>query len=135
MASNVNFRTPPPPPPSSDDGPTVIVVVFVSFGFIFFVALGFFALWCIITKRKKKTVQETDLISADEHLRVKEAIVEGPHGPQTVVLSVEDDKHIEEKIMKNEELGGKSHMHAKSGEVKTIDLEAGESSSNPRIQT
>lgn len=95
----------PPPPPSPDNGPTVIIVVFVSFvGCFFFAAFCFFALWCLIKKRKQKTVNETDIIRTDEHLRVKEAIVQGPNGPEAVVLSIEDDKHIQEDIIKNEKM-------------------------------
>lgn len=133
MASPVNSRhfPAPPPPSSSDNSTTVIIVVFISFGCLFFVAFCLFALWCFVSKRRnrKKTVQETDLIHANEHRRIKEAIVEGPHGPHAVVLSVEDDKHFDEKIIKNEKLG--KNMHAESSEiVASRDIESGESSSN-----
>ncbi|KAK4429569.1 protein TRACHEARY ELEMENT DIFFERENTIATION-RELATED 6 [Sesamum alatum] len=142
MASFPHFPTPPPPfrpitpsppPPSSpDNGPTVIVVVFISFGSVFFLALCLFALWCLIKKRKGKAVEETDIICTDKHRRVKEAIVEGPHGPETIVLSIEEDKHIEEEIVKNEKVEGKN-MHAKSGQTTVTDPVAGESSSKPSI--
>ncbi|KAL2232283.1 uncharacterized protein LOC105179787 [Sesamum indicum] len=122
-------RVPPPPPP--DNGPTVIVIVFISFGSVFFIAFCLFALWYLIKKRKKKAVQETDIIRTDKHLRVKEAIVEGPHGPETVVLSIEEDKDTEEEIVKNEKVEGKD-MHAKSGQTPVTPW-AGESSSRPRI--
>ncbi|KAL0351579.1 UNVERIFIED_CONTAM: protein TRACHEARY ELEMENT DIFFERENTIATION-RELATED 7A [Sesamum calycinum] len=123
---------PPPPPLSPDNGPTVIVIVFISFGSVFFVAFCLFALWCLIKKRKKKAVQETEIVRTDKHLRVKEAIVEGPHGPETVVLSIEEDKHTEEEIVKNEKVEGKD-MVSKSGQTTVTDPVAGESSSKPRI--
>ncbi|KAK6115006.1 hypothetical protein DH2020_007275 [Rehmannia glutinosa] len=130
--------TPPPPPTSPDDGPIVIIVIFVSFGCIFFLAFFMFALWCLIKKRKKKTVEveETDVIRTDKHRKVKEAIVQGPHGPQVVVLSIEEDKHTQKQIIKNEKVEEKKQMHAKSGELIATDhIEAGESSSsnNPSI--
>ncbi|KAL2533827.1 tracheary element differentiation-related 6 [Abeliophyllum distichum] len=131
MASPVNsphFPT-PPPPPSPNNSTTVIIVVFVSFACLCFLAFCLFALWCFISKRyKKKTLQETDIIHSKEHRSIKGAIVEGPRGPHSVVLSVEDDKHIEEEIIKNEKLG--KNMHAKSPEIiDSKDIESGESSS------
>ena len=41
-------------------------------------------------------VQEIDIIHADKHLKIREAIVPGPHGPQSVTISIEDDMHIDE---------------------------------------
>ncbi|GFQ02381.1 hypothetical protein PHJA_002382100 [Phtheirospermum japonicum] len=126
-----------PPPLSShddDEGPTVIIVVFVSFGFIFFTVFCLFALWCLLRKRKKKTVEveeEIDIIRTDKHRRVKEAIVQGPHGPKTVILSVEEDKHVQKEIIKNEKKMEAEKIDAKSGEITTADIETGESSSNP----
>ncbi|KAL0314415.1 UNVERIFIED_CONTAM: protein TRACHEARY ELEMENT DIFFERENTIATION-RELATED 6 [Sesamum angustifolium] len=96
----------------------------------FTVAFCLFALW--FKKRKKKAVQETEIIRTDKHLRVKEAIVEGPHGPETVVLSIEEDKHTEEEIVKNEKVEGKD-MVSKSGQTTVTDPVAGESSSKPRF--
>ncbi|KAH6824114.1 hypothetical protein C2S53_011999 [Perilla frutescens var. hirtella] len=105
---------PPPPPPSPDNGSTVIVVVFISFGGFFFAAFCCFALWCSIKRRKqKKMINETDIIRTDEHLRVKEAIVQGPNGPEVVVLSIEDDKHTQEEIIKNEKMET-VHLHGKA---------------------
>lgn len=69
-------------------------------------------------------MNETDIIRTDEHIRVKEAIVQGPNGPEIVVLSIEDDKHTQEEIIKNEKMEMKHlHTNAKSGET-----EAGNSS-------
>ncbi|KAL3504287.1 hypothetical protein ACH5RR_034128 [Cinchona calisaya] len=67
-----------------------------------FVPCSLLVLWCFIKKGKKKTaVQETEIINIDEHLKVKEATVEGPRGPKTVVQSVEDDVHVNEIDIKN----------------------------------
>ncbi|KAK6114995.1 hypothetical protein DH2020_007264 [Rehmannia glutinosa] len=110
MASFPHITPPPPLPTSPDDGPT----------------------------RKKKTVEveETDVIRTDKHRKVKEAIVQGPHGPQVVVLSIEEDKHTQKQIIKNEKVEEEKQMHAKSGElIATDQTETGESSSsnNPSI--
>ncbi|RYR54823.1 hypothetical protein Ahy_A06g030091 isoform C [Arachis hypogaea] len=67
-----------------------------------------FALFCWVQKRKKKT-EETDIIHIDEHKKIKETIVPGPFGTQTVVISVEDDVHIDEEIKKKTEEGGHHH--------------------------
>ncbi|KAL6311143.1 hypothetical protein AAG906_025692 [Vitis piasezkii] len=104
---------PPPPSPSPDSHPTVIIIVFVSLGGLFFLAFLSVALCCFLKKRKKKMVQETDIIKVDEHLTVKEAIVPGPHGEKAVVLFVDDDVHIQEEIRKNEKFG-QGHLHGKS---------------------
>ncbi|XP_015934403.1 protein TRACHEARY ELEMENT DIFFERENTIATION-RELATED 7A-like [Arachis duranensis] len=96
---------PVPTPPSPDNHhPTIIVIVFVSFGGLLFLSVLAFALFCLIKKMKKKK-QETDIIHFDEHRHVTEAIVPGPCGEQVVVLSVDDDVHIDEEIIKNEEFG------------------------------
>ncbi|XP_073148431.1 uncharacterized protein [Henckelia pumila] len=126
----VPILPPPPPPPSPDHGPTIIIVMFVSFGCIFFLAFCLLALWCFMKKRKKTTIQETDIIRADEHLKIKEEIVEGPYGRQAIVLSIEDDKHVEEEIIKTEKFQSGKQMASKS---KELDIEGGESSSNASV--
>ncbi|KAK9944072.1 hypothetical protein M0R45_009656 [Rubus argutus] len=88
---------------STPNHPTVIVIVFISFVSVFFLAFLAVALCYFITKRKKKsTIQETEKIQFDNRRKIKEVIVEGPHGPQAVVLSIEDDVHIDEELKKNE---------------------------------
>lgn len=59
---------------------------------------------------------------------MKEAVVSGPHGAQAVVLTIEDDVHIEEEIRKNEKLG--NGMHEKSKDNIVGALGAGEPSSS-----
>lgn len=52
-------------------------------------------------------VQKTEAINADEqHLKVQEAIVPGPHGKQSVLLSMEEDVHFHEASKMNETVGG-----------------------------
>ncbi|XP_073294813.1 uncharacterized protein [Primulina huaijiensis] len=123
---------PPPPQPSPDNGQTIIIVVFVSLGCIFFLAFCLLALWCFMKKRKKTTIQETDMVRTDEHLKIKEAIVEGPNGTQAIVLSIEDDKHVEEEIVKTEKFQLGKKMATKSWELDN-DIEGGESSSNVSV--
>ncbi|XP_068322491.1 protein TRACHEARY ELEMENT DIFFERENTIATION-RELATED 7A-like [Pyrus communis] len=110
----------PPPSPSPDNNPTVIVIVFISFGSVFFLAFLAVSLLCFIKRRKKKTIQETNFIHIDKHRKMKEAIVEGPNGPQAVVLSVEDDVHVDEEIRKNETIAHEG-LH---GEVKSSDVQS-----------
>lgn len=125
-------RAPPPPPPSppSDNHPTVIVIVLISFGSLFFFAFLAAALFCFLKKKKKKAVQEVEIIHVDEHKNVK-AIIPGPHGTQSVILSVEDDVHIGEVIGKKETFGH-AGLHAKSaqGESGSTNKERGSSSSS-----
>ncbi|XP_068319801.1 protein TRACHEARY ELEMENT DIFFERENTIATION-RELATED 7-like [Pyrus communis] len=118
-----HVRPPPPqlpPSPTPDNHPTVIVIVFISLGSVFFLAFLAVALLCYIKRRKKKTIQETDFIHIDKHRKIKEAIVEGPNGPQAVVLSVEDDVHIDEEIRKNETISHEGlHGKVKSSGVQS----------------
>lgn len=97
--SNVDF---PPQPPSSDGYPTVVVIVFVSIGGVFFTLVLAAAIFCFLKKckNKKKTCQKTEAVHIDEHKKMKEVIVEGPHGTQSVVITVQDDIHVGEKIDK-----------------------------------
>jgi hypothetical protein len=62
--------------------------VFISFGGLFFLAFLAAAVFYCIKRRKKKMVEETDIIHVDEQRKVKEAIIEGAHGPQAVILSI-----------------------------------------------
>ncbi|CAK9145730.1 unnamed protein product [Ilex paraguariensis] len=107
----------------------IIIIVIVAFGGLFFLAFLLIALCCFGKKiwKKKKTIQETDIVRVDEHMRIKEAAVQGPHGAEAVVLSMEDDVHVEEEIRKNEKVG--AGTHAKSAEITPKALEEGESSS------
>ncbi|GFY85631.1 tracheary element differentiation-related 7 [Actinidia rufa] len=102
-------------------------LVFVSFGGLFFLAFLAIDLCCFIKKKKKKKVQETDIIHVDEHLKVKEVVVPCPHGSQTVVLSIEEDVHIDDERRKNEKVG--EGMHVKSADDISSALEEGTSAS------
>lgn len=106
------------------DSDSTVIVVFVSVGGFCFLAFVLFALCCFIKYRKKASQeQEADNVRVDEHVKIKEDIVEGPHGTKAVVLTIEDDVHIQEDIRKNEKFGG--GMHAKSA----VGINAAESSS------
>ncbi|KAL8459352.1 hypothetical protein ACS0TY_035880 [Phlomoides rotata] len=106
-------------------GSTVVIFVFVSFGCFFLFCCSLFALWFFLIKKKKKeSKQEAEIIRDDEHFKVKEDIVEGPFGRKEVVISMEKDKHFEERISKNEKVG-------KSDE---IDVEAGDSAANRYVE-
>lgn len=71
-------------------------------------------------------VQETDIKHVDERLKVKEGIVQGPHGAEAVVLSFEDDVHVVEEIKKNE-----MFVEGKHDEISSA-LEEGTSTSSSR---
>ncbi|KAJ6991145.1 protein TRACHEARY ELEMENT DIFFERENTIATION-RELATED 7 [Populus alba] len=100
----------PPPAPTPGHHSTVIIVVFVSLGGLFFLAFLSVALCCFIKKKKKKTVQKTEILEFDEHTKVHEAIVPGPHGEKITVLNIEEDVHLVEEIKKNEKLTEGSHI-------------------------
>lgn len=67
-------------------------------------------------------MEETDIIHIEEHRKIKEAIVAGPHGSyQTVVLSVEDDVHVDEEIRRSETVDDKGlHRTHEAGDPSTI---------------
>jgi len=91
----------------SNNSPIVIVVVVVCAGGLALLSLFTFVLFCFFQKRKEKT-QETDVMHIDEHIKGKETIVPGPFGQQAVVISVEDDVHVDES-KKSEKLGHGLH--------------------------
>lgn len=95
------------PTPTPDHDTTVIVVVFVSLGCVLFIAFLAFVICFLIKKKSKKHCEKTETVRVDEHFKMKEAIVEGPHGPEAVVLSVEDDVRIEDVTRKGEKEVGK----------------------------
>lgn len=105
---------PPPPPPSSDGDTTVIVIVFVSLGGVVFLAFLLLGVLCLIKRsgKRERMGDEIDVVKADERLTVKEAAVAGPHGRQAVVLTMEDDVHIQELIRKE---GGRPGKPAGAG--------------------
>ncbi|PHU14521.1 hypothetical protein BC332_15726 [Capsicum chinense] len=61
-------------------------------------------------------VEETEVKHIEENMKVKENIVNGPHGrPESVVLSVEEDLHVDDDIIrKKNELEAQNNMHASS---------------------
>ncbi|KAK4273935.1 hypothetical protein QN277_017234 [Acacia crassicarpa] len=113
-----HVRPPPPPapvPPSpAPHHHTVIVVVFVSLGGLLFLSLLAFALFCFIKRRKKKASQEMGMVHFDEHKKVKEEIVPGPFGQKVVVMTVEDDVHIDAEVKKKEKFGDGLHAESSS---------------------
>lgn len=69
------------------------------------------------------------MVHVDEHLKVKEDFVKGPHGMEAVGLVIEDDVHVDEVIRKNEEFG--KGLHEKGSERKASGrLQVGASSSS-----
>ncbi|XP_054792233.1 protein TRACHEARY ELEMENT DIFFERENTIATION-RELATED 7A-like [Prosopis cineraria] len=99
-----HVRPPPAPVPPSPapSHPTVIVIVFVSLGGLLFLSLLAFAMFCFIKRRKKKAPEEMDIVHVDEHKKVKEEIASGPFGQKVVVVTVEDDVHIDAEMKKKE---------------------------------
>ncbi|KAG2305322.1 hypothetical protein Bca52824_033973 [Brassica carinata] len=95
------------PIPTPDHDTTVVVFVFVSLGCVMFLAFLAFVICFMIRKKGKKNSDKSEIVRVDEHYKMKEAIVEGPHGPEAVVLSVEDDVHIEDLVKKGEKKVGK----------------------------
>ncbi|RVW84982.1 hypothetical protein CK203_037633 [Vitis vinifera] len=81
----------------------------------------------------KKMVQETEIIDVDEHSKVKEGVIAGPHGEQVVLLTEEDDVHIQEEIRKNEKIGEGSHGKSAQGITGAIEKGGYSSISNHRL--
>lgn len=117
-----------PPPPSPPHSYIIIIFVFSTFGCIL-LGLAILSFCCYLKKKKKTTVvEEKEVKHIDEHLRIKEAIVQGPHGkPKTVVLSVEEDFHEKDDIIRTKKELEESHkLHTnKTSEITPSALEAG----------
>ncbi|KAL3591452.1 hypothetical protein D5086_010092 [Populus alba] len=120
----------PPPPPTPGHHSTVIIVVFVSLGGLFFLAFLSVALCCFIKKKKNKTVQKTEILEFDEHTKVQEAIIPGPHGEKITVLNIEEDVHLVEEIKKNEKLAEGSHIKLAHDHPLDSDIATSSSRSN-----
>ena len=88
------------------------------------------ALCCFIKKKKKKTVQKTEILEFDEHAKVQEAIVAGPHGEKITVLSIEEDVHLVEEIEKNEKLAEGSRIKSAHDRLLDSDIAASSCQSN-----
>lgn len=87
------------------------------------------ALWCFL-KKKKKMVRKAENVHIDEHRHVAERMVQGPNGTESVILSVEDDIHIEEDIRKSELENFRKGLHLNSGNIAAGVVDAGEPSSS-----
>ncbi|KAK6939995.1 hypothetical protein RJ641_029526 [Dillenia turbinata] len=84
---------------------TTIVVVFVSFiGCVSILAFLYFVVCCFFLK-KKAAVKETEVKNVDEHFKVKGTAIGGPHGPEAVVMKVDDDVQVHETTFKNAKVG------------------------------
>ncbi|KAM3361083.1 hypothetical protein P3S68_015937 [Capsicum galapagoense] len=128
-----NFPFSPPQPSSSEHSYTIVIFVFSTFGCIL-LGLAILAYWCYLKKKKKSTilVEEKEVKHIDDHLKIKEAIVEGPHGKlETIVLSVEEDLNEKDDIVRTkkelEEVHHHNLLHAKNNpsEITPSALEAG----------
>ncbi|KAL1831156.1 hypothetical protein ACET3Z_000807 [Daucus carota] len=73
-------------------------------------------IFCFLKCRKKKTSQEADHVHVDEHMNIKEKIVQGPLGGKAVVVTIEDDVHVEEEMRKNEQIAQAMHMKSAGAE-------------------
>jgi hypothetical protein len=75
-------------------------------------------------------VQKTEIISIDENKKVQEAIIPGPHGEKVLVLSIEEDVHIEEEIKKNEKVSEGPHIKSAKDHPQAIETAASSSVSS-----
>ncbi|ESQ29835.1 hypothetical protein EUTSA_v10012251mg [Eutrema salsugineum] len=91
----------PPPPPGHHS--TVIIVIVISLGSLFFLAFLAAALFCYLKKRRVSSLK-TEITMFDEHVKVQQVIVPGPHGEPTRVVMLEEDIHLEGDILKTEKL-------------------------------
>ncbi|XP_022154444.1 uncharacterized protein LOC111021715 [Momordica charantia] len=100
--------------------PAVIVIVFISLGAcFFFFALVPAAICCFIIKKKKKKScghqEVAEVIHVDGHRKIHEAAAGGGggHGPQAVVVTIEDEVCIDEVMKKKEHGVGHGLLHGK----------------------
>ncbi|CAA7054971.1 unnamed protein product [Microthlaspi erraticum] len=110
---------PPPPhvlPPPPGHHSTVIIVIVISLGSLFFLAFLAAALFCCLKKRRTSSLK-TEITKFDEHIKVQEVIVPGPHGEPTRVVMLEEDIHLEENIHKT---GRASHLNSTGGHATDI---------------
>uniref|UniRef100_M1CBB1 Uncharacterized protein n=1 Tax=Solanum tuberosum TaxID=4113 RepID=M1CBB1_SOLTU len=105
---------PPPPPPSPPHNYIIIIFVFSMFGCIL-LGLAILAFCsCFLKKKKKSTmiVEEKEVKHIDDHVKMKEAIVEGPHGKlETIVLSIEEDLHEKDDTIRTQKDLEEVHHH------------------------
>lgn len=74
-------------------------------------------------------VRKAENVHIDEHRKISESMVQGPHG-ETVMLSVEDDIHIEEDIEKSEVENFKKGLHGNNYVAGLVDQPASSSSTH-----
>lgn len=89
-------------------------MVVVSLGSLFFLAFLAAALFCYVKKRRRSS-EKTEITKFDEHLKVEEVIVPGPHGEPTRVVMIEEDIHLEEDIQKAEMFSRAPHLSSTGG--------------------
>lgn len=97
-------------------------MVFVSLGGLFLLAFMAAALCCFAKKKKMKkkavVVAETDVVHVEDHVRVHEDILPGPHGEHIVVLSIDEDLRVNEEI-KRAELSVETSPHSAAAVAET----------------
>ncbi|XP_065847734.1 protein TRACHEARY ELEMENT DIFFERENTIATION-RELATED 6 [Euphorbia lathyris] len=95
---------------SEDNNTTVVVIVLVSFGGLLLLACLAVSVCCCFKKKKERVDEKVNL---DEHLKVKEAVVEGPNGPKSLVLEIQDDVHVhvDGVIHKDDKFGKAMHSN------------------------
>ncbi|WMV34298.1 hypothetical protein MTR67_027683 [Solanum verrucosum] len=107
-----------------------MIIVFPIFCFIL-LCMALLALRCYLKKKENKTtlIEETEVKHVDKNMRVKENIVKGPHGkPESVVVSMEEDCHVDDDIIRKKKELKAQNFHAKISEETTPSaLEAGHS--------
>ncbi|KAI3717962.1 hypothetical protein L1987_69917 [Smallanthus sonchifolius] len=73
----------------------------------------------IVRFKCSKTTNKEEMVHVDEHLKVRENIVQTPNGMKAVSITVDDDLHVDEEqeSMKNEKIGKNLHhdgIHAQT---------------------
>lgn len=69
-------------------------------------------------------------MNVDEHVKIQESIIPGPHGEQVKILSIEEDVHIDEEIKKTEKLSEGSHIKSERHHPQATEAAASSSGSS-----
>lgn len=85
-------------PPAGGQKHTGVIVACVSLGGVFFIAFIAMGLLCLAKKKKKpiliQVIPPRPAACVEQHEVIHETVIQGSHGEQAVVITVEDDVRV-----------------------------------------